>query len=196
MEMQYRSYVWFLFCTNIFFIVCAAKESQNHAVSTKRWFNNIWNIFFMLFIVKICHILTRYILMLGKVIICSVCDTPQFAPSKWEEKFNICSTLAVEAKFFRCMISCSHLIFFDTKSLQPVDTERSPVVEPVKVCTWFTEEFQFHLFKLTCTECKVTRCNLVTERFTDLSDTKWNLLSGCSLYVFEVYKNSLCSLRS
>ena len=35
-----------------------------------------------------------------------------------------------------------------------------------------------------------------TEGFTDLTDTKWNLLTGCSLYVLEVYKNTLCCLRS
>ena len=44
-----------------------------------------------------------------------------------------------------------------------VQTELLPVVKPLKVCIRFAEEFQFHLFELSGTECKVTRCDLVTE---------------------------------
>ena len=31
---------------------------------------------------------------------------------------------------------------------------------------------------------------------TDLSDTKWQFLSGGTLYILEVYEDSLCSLRT
>lgn len=39
------------------------------------------------------------------------------------------------------------------------------------------------------TECEVTRCNLITEWFTDLSDTKWQFLSGGTLYILEAYED-------
>ena len=40
------------------------------------------------------------------------------------------------------------------------------------------------------------RCDLVTEGLSDLTDTKRNLLTGCTLYILEVYKDTLCGLRS
>ena len=49
------------------------------------------------------------------------------------------------------------------ETLQPVQAERFPVVEPFQVSVRFAEELQFHLFELSGTECKVTRCDLVTE---------------------------------
>ena len=42
----------------------------------------------------------------------------------------------------------------------------------------------------------ITAMVLVSERFSDLSDTKRKFLSGGSLYILKVYKDSLCSLRS
>ena len=134
--------------------------------------------------------------MLCQVIICTVSNTPKFAPSKWEKEFDIGSCFTVEGQFLFVVITYTHLFFFHSERFQPVNTEIFPVCKPFKVCVRFTEEFKFHLLELTCTECKVTRCNLVTERFTDLTDTKWNLLTGCSLNIFKVYKNTLSCLRS
>ena len=94
------------------------------------------------------------------------------------------------------MVACTHLVFFDTKVLQPVDTELTPVLEPVKIGSRFAEELQLHLLELSGTEGEVTRCNLVTEGLSDLTDSKGNLLSGGSLYVLEVYEDTLCSLRT
>ncbi len=74
--------------------------------------------------------------------------------------------------------------------------ELLPVLEPLKVGARLAEELKLHLLELTGTESEVTRCDLVTEGFTDLADTERNLLSGGSLYVLEVYENTLCSLRT
>jgi len=132
--------------------------------------------------------------MLSQVVIGTVCDSPQLAPSEREQKFQIGRRLAVEAQLFRRMVARAHLIRLDAKCLQPVDAVLFPVSKPLKVSTWFAEEFKLHLLKLSGTESKVTRCDLVTEGLTDLSDTKWNFLSGSSLYILEVYKNTLSSL--
>ena len=134
--------------------------------------------------------------MLCQVVIGTVCNSPQLTPSEWEQEFNIGCSLAVEAKLFRRMVSRTHFILFHAKALQPIDTETSPILEPLKVGTRLAEEFQLHLLELTGTESEVTRCNLVTERFTDLADSERNFLSGSTLYVFEVYEDTLCSLRT
>ena len=134
--------------------------------------------------------------MLCQVIICSVSDSPELTPSEWEKEFHICGSLAVEAQLFLIMVTVTNLIILKSESTQPVKAELLPVCKPLKICIRLAEELKLHLLELTGTECEVTRCDLVTEGFTDLTDTKWNLLTGCSLYVLEVYKNTLCCLRS
>ena len=94
------------------------------------------------------------------------------------------------------MIADTHLFFFHSKRFQPVDTEVSPIIKPLQIGIRLAEELKLHLLELSGTECKVTRCDLITERFTDLSDTKRDFLSGCTLYIFEVYENALCCLRT
>ena len=94
------------------------------------------------------------------------------------------------------MIAKTHLVFLNAQSQQPVTAEASPVLEPLQISARLTEELQLHLLKLTGTEGKVSGSNLVTEGFTNLTDTKGNFLSGGTLYVLEVYKNTLSSLRS
>ena len=64
--------------------------------------------------------------MLGQVIIGTVSDTPQLAPSEGEQELYVCGSLAVEAQLFRRMISCTHLLVFDTQTLQPVQAEGFP----------------------------------------------------------------------
>ena len=134
--------------------------------------------------------------MLCQVIICSVSDSPELTPSEWEKEFHICGSLAVEAQLFRTVVTVTDLFVLDSKAVKPVKAELFPVCKPLKVCIRLAEELKLHLLELTGTECEVTRCDLVTEGFTDLADTKRDLFTGCSLYVLEVYKNTLCSLRS
>ena len=94
------------------------------------------------------------------------------------------------------MITVTHLIFLDSKCLQPIQTELLPICMPFQICIRLTEEFHLHLLKFSGTEGEVTRCNLVSERFSNLADTKWKFLSGCTLYVLKVYKNTLRCLRT
>jgi len=185
-----------LLCVENFLVISAAQECQNDTVSTKRRLDNIRDVFLVLLWIEIGHILSGYILMLGQVVIGTVCDSPQLAPSEREQELDIGCSLAVEAQLFRRMVSCTHLFVFHAEALQPVDAEASPVLEPVKVGARLAEELQLHLLELTGTEGEVTRCNLVTERFTDLTDSERNFLSGSTLYVFEVYEDTLCSLRT
>ena len=52
--------------------------------------------------------------MLGQIIIGSVRNTPQFAPSEGEQELNIGGSLTVEAQLLGRMITQSHLVLFDT----------------------------------------------------------------------------------
>ncbi len=134
--------------------------------------------------------------MLSQVIVCPVRDSPQLTPAEREQKFHICGSFAVKAQLFFVMITVAHLILFQAKRAQPVKTELLPICKPFQICIRLTEEFQLHLLKFTGTEGEVTRCNLITERFADLTNTERNFLAGGSLYIFKVYKNALCSFRS
>ena len=108
---------------------------------------------------------------------------------------HLCS-LAVETEFFLIMITVTDFFFLQSQAIQPVQADLFPLREPFQVCIRFAEELQLHLLKLTGTESKVSGSNLITEGFSDLGNTKWQFLSGSSLYVFKVYKNSLGRLRS
>ena len=84
MEMQYGTHIRLLLCSDILLIIGSAKECQKHTVCTKRRLDNIRDITLALAIIKVGQILTGCILMLGQIIIGTICDTPKFAPSKWE----------------------------------------------------------------------------------------------------------------
>ena len=54
-------------------------------------------------------------LMLCQVIICTVCNSPQLAPSKREKELYVCSCLTVERKLFLIMVTITHFILFQAK---------------------------------------------------------------------------------
>src|SRR5699024_9189125 len=130
------------------------------------------------------------------IIICTVSDAPQFAPAEREEEFYVCGSFTVEGQLFFIMVAVTHFIFFQSERRQPVQAETLPVVKPLQICIRFAEELQLHLLELPCTECKVTRRNLISEGFTDLSNTERQFLSGGTLHIFKVYKYTLGSLRA
>ena len=99
MEMKDRTHV-VLLRIQYLFVICAAEESKHHTVGAERRLDHVGDIFLFLLVVKIGKILSGYILMLSKVIIRSVRDAPQLAPSEWEEEFHVCGSLAVETQFF------------------------------------------------------------------------------------------------
>jgi len=133
--------------------------------------------------------------VLGQIVVCPVCDTPEFAPAEWEEELDIRCGLAVKAQLLLLMIPGAHLVFLDAERFQPVNAVFFPVSEPLEISIRLTEEFQLHLLKLSRTEGKVTRCNLITEGLAHLRDSERYFLSGGSLDIFKVYKDTLSCLR-
>ena len=194
--MKHGTHIRLLLGADILLVVCTAQERQYDTVCAKRRLNNVRNIFFLLLIIEVGHILSGYILVLRQIVIGTVRNAPQLTPSEREEILDIGRSLAVEAKLFRIMVTQAQLILFHAERFQPVEAEASPVLEPLKIRPRNTEELQLHLLKLTCTEGKVARCDLITEGLSDLSDTKRQLLSGSTLYVLKVDKDTLRRLRS
>ena len=94
------------------------------------------------------------------------------------------------------MITDTHFVFLHAKGFQPFNAEFSPIGKPLQIGIRFTEELHFHLFKLSCSESEIAGCNLISERLTDLTYPKRNFLSGSTLHIFEIDKNSLCRFRS
>ncbi len=94
------------------------------------------------------------------------------------------------------MFTETKLLFLHTEGKQPVFAEFLPILIPFKIRTGFTEKFQLHLFKFTGTESKIAGGNFITEGFSDLADSERNFLSGSTLNIFKVDKNTLRSFRS
>ena len=67
---------------------------------------------------------------------------------------------------------------------------------PLFISSWDDEELHLHLFEFAGTEDEVSWCNFITERFTDLANTKWWLLPRSLCDVIKVDKDSLSCLRA
>ena len=180
----------------LFFVISCAEECQRDAVRTQRRLNDVRDVLDLLGVVKIGHILTGYFLMLCQVIIGSVRDAPQLAPTEGEEELDVGRRLGIEGELFLVVISHSGLFRLEAKLHQPVPAEVFPICKPLKVCIGLAEEFHLHLLELTGSEGEVAGCDLVTEGLADLADSERHFLTGCSLHILEVYEDTLCSLGS
>ena len=67
-----------------FLIIGRTEECQCHTIRSQRRLNDIGNVFFLLLIIKIRQILAGCLLMSGEIVVCTVSNSPQFSPPKWE----------------------------------------------------------------------------------------------------------------
>ena len=81
MEMKHRPHIS---VSQILLVVSGAQEGQRYPVRSQRRLDHVRNVLFILLIVKIGHILSGGILMLGQVIIRPVRDAPKLAPAEGE----------------------------------------------------------------------------------------------------------------
>ena len=84
----------------------------------------------------------------------------------------------------------------EAQRFMPFQTNLLPFLEPIQFRSRFYKELHLHLFELTHTEDELTGYNLVTESFTDLSDTERNFHAAGLLYVQIIDKDTLCRLRT
>ena len=82
MEMKHSTDIRLLLCPDILLVISAAQESKNHTVRPQGRLDDIRNITGIFLVVKIGQILSGGILMLGQIVIGTVCDTPQLAQPK------------------------------------------------------------------------------------------------------------------
>ena len=75
------------------------------------------------------------------------------------------------------MIAKTQVFLFDAERKKPFITGLSPILKPLGLGAGLAEELKLHLFKLSGSESKVSGCDLITERFTYLTDTERNLLT-------------------
>ena len=179
-----------------FFIVSVAQEHQQHSFYADGRLYDIRHILFVGERIGIGKILTGLLGMCAQVEIGAARNAPKLAPAERELVFYIGGAVGVMRKLGLLMLPQAHIFLVYAKGQHEVLAVFLPILVPVKLGAGRAEEFKLHLLKLAGTEYEVTRCDLVTERFSDLSDSERDLLSGCSLYVLKVYKNTLCGLRS
>ena len=178
------------------FVIGVAEESKGYAVCAEGRLNNIRNISFVGFGIKVIHGLAAEFGMLGKVVVGSVGNAPKLAPAEREQIFKIRGADGIEAKLLFGMVAAADILFVHTKTKKPVFAIVLPICEPIKVCAGFAEEFKLHLLKLAGTEGEVAGSDFVTEGFTDLTDAERNLFSCGALNVFKVYENALSRFRT
>ena len=129
--------------------------------------------------------------MLIKVVIRPVRYAPEFAPTEWEQIFEVRGSLAVKTEFLLVVVAQTQFFGIHIKAQQPLVAEILPVGKPFEVGAGLAEEFKFHLLEFPRTESKVAGSNLVTETLAYLTDSERYFEPGSALYVFEVNKNAL-----
>ena len=132
------------------------------------------------------------VLVLGQVVVGSVGNAPEFAPTKREEVFKVGRCAGVEAEFFRIVVTKTEVFALHVEVVEEVFAVILPVCKPFKVCAGLAEEFEFHLFEFTGTEREVTGRDFVSEGLTDLCNAEGNLLTGGSCNILEVDEDTLC----
>jgi len=193
MEVHNGSYIVLSLVDN-FLIVSIAKYCQNASFYAERRLNNVGDVSLIGLGIEVGEILSRLVLMLGKVVVGSVSNAPKLAPSEREEELEVGGCLGIEAKLLGIVVAETDVLVTKTDGKQPIVAEFSPICEPLEVGAGLAEELKLHLLELTYTEDEVTGSDLVTEGLTDLRDTEGHLASGGSLYVYKVGENTLCGL--
>ena len=179
---------------DLLLVICVNKECKSNSVRAERGLYNVGNVVLVCLLVEEGEILAGVVTVLGKVVVGSVGNTPELAPTEGEEELEVGGCLGIEAKLLGIVVTKSEVLILKTDGKKPLMAEVSPILEPLEVCSGLAEELKLHLLKLTHTEDKVTGSDLVTEGLTDLCDTERHLLSGGSLYVYEVGENTLSGL--
>ena len=82
------------------------------------------------------------------------------------------------------------------KGFVPCKTCLLPLLEPIHFGARLNEELHLHLFELTHTEDELASYDLVTEGFTNLSDTERYLHTARLLHVEVVNEDALCRFRT
>ena len=134
--------------------------------------------------------------MAAQIVIGTIGNAPQLAPSEGEEILKIRGRLGIEDQFIGIVISCTEILLLQSDGTQKVVTVASPVIKPFKIGTGLAEKLQFHLLEFTNTEDEVARGDLIPEALAHLADAEGQFFPGSTGDIGKVYKDALCGLRA
>ena len=138
------------------------------------------------------------LLVLAEVEIPSGGNSLEFMLTEGELKGNVGTSLGIMGKFLLGVNLFAQKVFRQADPREPSlpDVDPFPMIFRPFVFSGGNEIFNFHLLELPRPKDEVTRRNLVTEGFSDLSDAKGNLHPARIHYVLEVCKDSLGGFRT
>ena len=113
-EMQNRSYV-VRSGVEHFLVVGVRQEGEHAAFHAERRLNDVGTISFVRDGIEVFHALPALVLVLGEVVIRSVCDAPQLAPAEREAVFEVRRRFGVEAEFFGRMVAKLEIFLFESE---------------------------------------------------------------------------------
>ena len=149
METHNCSDVGLFLCAEVLLVVSLNENGQEQSFNTEGRLDNVRNVSLVGLGVKVIKRLAAGVDVLCEVVVCSVSNAPQLAPSEREQILKVCCSLGVEAKLLCGMVTQTQVLFLDVKAQQEVLAERSPILEPLKVCARLAEELKLHLLELT-----------------------------------------------
>ena len=130
MEMKHSTHIRLLLGT-IFASSYALHRNASTTRSAPVKLNNVRNIFSLLLIIEVGHILSGYILVLRRVVIGTVAMPHSSHPSNGKRCSMSVVPAPVEAKLFRIMVAQAQTSSFIPRDCV-VKTEASPVLEPLQ----------------------------------------------------------------
>ena len=131
--------------------------------------------------------------VLSEVVIATIGDALEFAPSPREEELDIGGTRRIVTEFVGIVRTHAQTAFGNSEIEVPAKTLGAPVLVPLLRVFGRNEEFEFHLFELTRAEHKVAGRNFVSERFTDLRNTERRFLAAGLQHIGKINEHALCS---
>src|SRR5210317_1945396 len=96
------------------------------------------------------------------------------------------------SQFIVTMLSKTKAGIWDSNRFIPFHSLFYPRIKPFIFIFFFTEEFNLHLLKLSSPKNKLSWCYFVSERFSNICNSKRNLCSHCSQNILKIYKYTLC----
>ena len=90
-----------------FFIVSVTKEGKSNSVGTERRLNNVGNVLFICFLIKVVKAFAAVVSVLSKVVVGTVRNAPKLTPTERELEFEVGSSLRIEGKFLGIVVTKS-----------------------------------------------------------------------------------------
>ena len=179
------------FIGDFFFVVGFAEESKGGAIHSSTGFDDVGNEFLPSFLIEILEWFATGFLVLLEIVIGSVRDSLEFLGAEREGIEKVVGALGVESSVFFRDIKDGDFAAGDADRFVPGKAVGKPLIQPFFPICRGHKKFNLHLLEFAGSEGEVTRVNLVAESFSDLGDSKGELLSRYFEDVFELDEHGL-----